>query len=219
MNYETAGKSGVFLFALMLAACAAPVKEQGRTGFISDYTQLQKVGNTAYLYTSPKIADYSQFRIDGPQIIMGATSGDTDDFTDEELETLKHYFREQLATALTEKDGYTIVEQPGEGVATIRLSITAVDATAGILNVALATKITGAGLGGAAMEGEIVDSLSQEQLAAAVQWGSGSRILRAGLTRLGDAKLQINRWTKNLRQRIDAIHDAVPGAPDTDSGK
>ncbi len=219
MNYETAGKSGIFLFALMLSACAAPVKEQDRTGFISDYTQLQKVGNTAYLYTSPKIADYSRFRIDGPQIIMGATSGDSDDFTDEELETLKHYFREQLATALTEKDGYAIVEQPGEGVATIRLGITAVDATAGILNLALATKITGAGLGGAAMEGEIVDSLSGEQLAAAVQWGSGSRVLRAGFTRLGDAKLQINRWTKNLRQRIDAIHAAEPGTLDPDSGK
>jgi hypothetical protein len=219
MNYETAGKLGVFLFALMLAACAAPVKEQGRTGFISDYTQLQKVGSTAYLYTSPKIADYSRFRIDGPEIIMDTASSESDDFTDEEIETVKHYFREQLTKALTEKDGYTIVEHSGEGVATIRLGITAVDATAGILNVARATKITGAGLGGAAMEGEIVDSLTGEQLAAAVQWGSGSRVLRAGFTRLGDAKLQINRWTKKLRQRIDAMHETTSISPDSESGQ
>lgn len=91
-------------------------------------------------------------------------------------------------------------------LATIRLGITALDATLGALNIALTTKITGAGLGGAAMEGEMVDSHTGKRLAAAIQWGSGSRVLRAGLTRLGDAKLQINCSCKNLRQRIDAAH-------------
>ena len=56
------------------------------------------------------------------------------------------------------------------------------------------------------MEGEMVDSVTGEQLAAAVQWGSGSRVLRAGFTKLGDAKLQISRWTKNMRKRIDFAH-------------
>jgi hypothetical protein len=196
---------------MLLAACAAPVKEQVRTGFISDYSRLEKVGNTAYLYTSPNVARYSRFRIDGPDILFDPDPEGPDSFTQAEIEELQRYFRARLAEALTENDGYSIVELRGEGVATIRLGITALDATLGALNIAVTTKITGAGLGGAAMEGEMVDSLTGEQLAAAVQWGSGSRVLRAGLTRLGDAKLQINRWTKNLRQRIDALHDGPPG--------
>ena len=64
------------------------------------------------------------------------------------------------------------------------------------------------------MEGELLDSVTNEQLAAAVQWGNGSRVLRAGFTKLGDAKLQINRWCKNLRERIDSTHDRSDPAED-----
>jgi hypothetical protein len=196
MNYESANRLGISICVVSLGACAAPVTEQQRPGFVSDYSRLENVGNTAYLYTSPKVAAYSRFRIEGPEILFDVASDDSDTFTDEELED---YSRGRLAEAFTENDGYSVVERPGEGVATIRLGITAGDATVGALNVVLTSKITGAGLGGAAMEGEMVDSVAGEQLAAAVQWGSGSRIPRAGFTRFGDAKLQINRWTKNLR--------------------
>ena len=57
------------------------------------------------------------------------------------------------------------------------------------------------------MEGEMVDSLTGEQLDAWIRWGSGSRVARAGFTRLGDAKLQIDRWTKDMRKRIDAVQN------------
>lgn len=209
MRNRATGVSLIPIFALFLAACAAPVKEQERTGFIGDYSRLEKVGDTAYLYTSPELAKYTQFRIDGPTMLFNVNEENADKFSAEEIEELRQYFRDRLTAALSEDNRYQVVEESGEGVATIRLGITALDATLGALNVSVATKITGAGLGGAAMEGEIVDSLSGDQLAAAVQWGSGSRVLRAGFTRLGDAKLQINRWTKNLRERIDTAHDAA----------
>ncbi len=187
--------------------CAAPVTEQDRTGFISDYSQLEKAGDTLYIYLGPRVARYSRFRIDGPEILFDPNVGKSDKFTDEEIEKLKQYFRNQLTKALTENNGFSVVEEPGEGVATIRLGVTALDASLGLLNVAVTTKITGAGLGGAAMEGEMVDSLTGEQLGAWIRWGSGSRVTRAGFTRLGDAKLQINRWTNDMRQRIDAVHN------------
>lgn len=214
MNCKWTNKLGILICAVLLGACAAPVKEQERTGFVSDYSRLQKVGDTAYLYMSPKVATYSRFRIEGPEILFNVDADDADKFSEEEIEVLKTYFREQLTKALTKDDGYEVVEQAGEGVATIRLAITAVDASMGALNLMVTTKITGAGLGGAAMEGEMVDSLSGEQLGAAVQWGSGSRILRAGLTRLGDAKLQMNRWTKKLRERIDASREQTENTGD-----
>lgn len=195
------------LLAVLAGACAVPVTEQERTGFISDYSRLEKVADNAYRYTSPKVSQYSRFMIDGPEFLFEQGVAEQDkEFSDDEIEELSAYFREQLERALTEDEGYDVVDSPGPGVAKLRIGITALDATNGALNVTVYTKVTGAGLGGAAMEGELVDSVSSEQLAAAVQWGSGSRVLRAGFTKLGDAKIQIDRWTRNLRERIDVAH-------------
>lgn len=195
------------LLAVLASACAAPVTEQTRTGFISDYSELERVSDNAYRYTSPELKQYSQFMLDDPEILFErAVASEDREFTDKEIGELGAYFRQRLEKALTENNAYEVVEEPGPGVARLRIAITALDATDGALNVSIVTKATGAGLGGAAMEGELVDSVTNEQLAAAVQWGSGSRVLRAGFTKLGDAKLQINHWTKNLRERIDAAH-------------
>ncbi len=111
-----------------------------------------------------------------------------------------------MREALIKDDGYQIVEVVGPGTAKLRMGITGVDDTIGALNITIYTKITGAGLGGASMEGEIVDSMTGDQLGAAILWGSGSRVLRAGFTHTGDAKIVINRWAKDLRERIDGAH-------------
>ena len=201
------------LFGLF-QGCAAPVKEQARSGFISDYSRLEAVADNAYRYTSPGVKNYSQFIIDGPELLFEQSLEPHErKFSEDEINELKAYFRERLERVLTEDDGYQIVTTPAAGVARLRLGITALDATNGALNLTIYTKVTGAGLGGAAMEGELVDSLTGEQLAAAVQWGSGSRVLRAGFTKLGDAKLQINRWTDNLRERIDEAHSHTDTDP------
>jgi hypothetical protein len=62
------------------------------------------------------------------------------------------------------------------------------------------------GLGGTSFEGEIVDSVNGNQLAAVVRWGTDSRILKAGITHTGDAKIAINRWAKDLRAQVDEAH-------------
>ena len=129
---------------------------------------------------------------------------------------ISRYSGQVLTKVLTENDGYSVVEEVGEGVATIRLAVTALDASLGLLNVAVTTKITGAGLGGAAMEGGMLDSLTGEQLGAWIRWGSGNRLLRAGFTRLGDGKLQIDMWTMNMRIRIDAVQNPEPGEAETE---
>ena len=119
----------------------------------------------------------------------------------------------RLTERLTENDGYEVVTERGPGVATFRVGITEVDASIAALNILIYTKITGAGLGGIAAEGEIVDSMTGEQLAAAIRWGSGSRVMGRGtqiikgeVSKLGDAKLVIDNWAKDIRKRIDAAH-------------
>ena len=108
-----------------------------------------------------------------------------------------------MTAALTKDNGYEVVSEPGPGVASFRLAITEIDASIAALNITIYTKATGAGLGGIAAEGEIVDAVTGEQLAAAIRWGTGSRVLRAGLSKFGDCKLVIDRWAADIRERLD----------------
>lgn len=188
-----------------LLGCAAPVKEGERTGFISDYSKLGERDGNGYSHVSDDIVGYTKFCIDPVQMLYQPEEGDQT-FSTEQLEELSAYFKEQLEEALTRNEGYELVSEPGPGVARVRAAITEVDDTIGVLNILLYTRITGAGLGGAAMEAEIVDSVTGEQLAALVRWGSGRRVMRAGLTETGDAKILIKRWTKDIRKRIDEKH-------------
>ncbi|MFK7886085.1 MAG: DUF3313 domain-containing protein [Gammaproteobacteria bacterium] len=194
------------LLPLLLAACAAPIAEQKRAGFLSDYERLAPVEKNAYRYTSASIADYDKLLIDEPVFLLdSAIDNGKAMFTDEELKALSAHVRERLKKVLTEKERFEVVDQAGPGVARVRIAFTALDASQGALNVTLYTKVTGAGLGGAAMESEVVDSLSNEQLSASVQWGNDSRFLRAGFSKLGGAKLQSNRWIKSLHERIKVV--------------
>ena len=192
------------ILSVMVAGCV-PVKDPGRTGFLSDYSKLEEIKENHLVYDSGNLGDYSKFIIE-PVALVYRQSEEKQVFTDEELEDLKTHFAAKVREALTEDDGYQVVEAGAPGTARLHIGITDVDDTIGVLNLSIYTKITGAGLGGAAMEGEIVDSVTGVQVAAVIRWGSGSRIGRAGFTHTGDAKRVINRWAKDLRERIDEEH-------------
>jgi hypothetical protein len=150
--------------------------------------------------------DYSSFIVE-PIGIAFRQAPDEQVFTDDELSELSAYYESAVIEALSRNDGYPIVKSPGPGVARMRIGITDVEETIGVLSISIYTKITGLGLGGASFEGEIVDSVTGKQLAATVRWGTGSRILKAGITHMGDAKIAINRWAKDLRAQVDEAHD------------
>jgi hypothetical protein len=188
-----------------MAAGCATVQDPGRSGFISDYSKLEEIAENNLVYDSGNLGNYSKFIIE-PVTMLYRESEEKRVFDDEELGDLETHFLDTVRESLTEKNGYQIVETPGSGTARIHIGITDVDDTIGALNISIYTKITGAGLGGAAMEGEIVDSVTGEQIAAVIRWGSGSRILRAGFTHTGDAKILMDRWADHLRDRIDEAH-------------
>jgi len=192
------------IVSAMAAGCAT-VQDPGRTGFLSDYSKLEEIAENHLVYDSGNLGDYSKFIID-PVALVYRQAKEKQVFTDQELEDLQTHFATKVREALTEDDGYQVVEANAPGTARLRIGITDVDDTIGVLNLSIYTKITGAGLGGAAMEGEMVDSVTGVQIAAVIRWGSGSRIGRAGFTHTGDAKIVINRWAKDLRERIDEAH-------------
>ena len=168
--------------ALTMLACSPPIKEPERSGFISDYSKLELLEDElveltedeAYVYIGDRLKNYRQFLID-EVVMLYSTDPDDPKFESEELSELQNYAREKVEEAITEESDYSLATEPGKGVARIRIAITDVEATIGVLNLSIYTKVTGAGLGGAAVEGEIVDSLSGEQLAAAIRWGGGRK--------------------------------------------
>ncbi len=189
----------------VLATACATVQDPGQAGYLSDYSNLEEIDENHLLFDSGNLGNYSKFIIE-PVAMLYRQPEEKRIFTDKELEDLQAHFKTAVSEALTEDDGYQVVEVAGPGTARLRIGITDVDDTIGALNVTIYTKITGAGLGGAAMEGELVDSMTGEQIAAVSQWGSGSRILRAGFTHTGDAKILMDRWAKDLRKMIDEAH-------------
>jgi hypothetical protein len=192
------------IVSAMAAGCAT-VQDPGQAGFLSDYSNLEEVNENHLVYLSGNAGNYSKFIVDPVAMLYGQPE-EKRIFSDEELEDLQVHFKTAVIEALTEDDGYQVVEVAGPGTARLRIGITDVDDTIGALNITIYTKITGAGLGGAAMEGEVVDSMTGEQIAAVSRWGSGSRFLRAGFTHTGDAKILMDRWAKDFRKRLDDAH-------------
>jgi len=193
-----------FLVIVTVSACAT-IDQPEQTGFLSDYSKLVRDTDGRWLYSADNTGEYTKFYIEPVAMLFEQKENPT--FSPDELDQLKTYLVVRLTQRLTEDDGYEVVSEPGPGVAIFRLAITEVDASIAALNISIYTKVSGAGLGGIAAEGEIVDSVTGEQLAAAIRWGAGSRVLKAGLTKLGDAKIVIDRWARDIRERIDEAHD------------
>ena len=190
----------------VLAGCAPPIEKPEEAGFLSDYSNLEMVEEGKINYIGDRLGEYDSFIID-PIAVLFRQDIEDREFSDEEIERLKAYFVEQMTEQLTKRNGYAVVTDPGPGVARFRIGLTEVEETIGVMNVSIYTKITGLGLGGASAEGELVDSVTGEQLAAVVRWGTGSRVLKAGLTHMGDAKIAIDKWTKDLRELLDEHHN------------
>ena len=75
------------------------------------------------------------------------------------------------------------------------------------ISLSQASKLTGAGTGGASMEGEVVDSVTGKQLAAVVKRGKGSQFtLNVGST-AKDVETVIDQWAKEAEERLRELRE------------
>ena len=115
------------------------------------------------------------------------------------------FFRNDAIKALSKR--YQVVSKPGPGVLYIRAALTDIDVTNPLLNIHPGTKLTGAGLGGASMEAEALDSVTMERIAAVVETQRGSRLsIAAGLSEFGHAKEVMKGWVERFVKRLDAAN-------------
>jgi len=200
-------------FSLLLGGCASAPQP---TGFISNYSNLQEVSATRKQYIGPGIGQYDKFLIEPVEIVM-YDQDHASKLSPEDRQQLEDYMQKTIRTELAKR--YQIVDEPGPGVAIVRIAITDVKACQPVLKIEPHTKLLGLGRGEASGEMEIVDAITKRQLAAWIRAGQGEWLSLpfTDLAKWDDAKTVMNDWAKAMREQIDAAHaernEAVAAVP------
>ncbi len=182
------------LISAVLAGCATTeeVRDVQKSGFLGDYSMLQPggEGQVALRYVNPnaRFGSYDKILIE-PVSIWATDESSLKDVSEGDRRMLVDYLHTALSQSLA-KD-YSLTGTPGPGVMRLRVALT--DATAAPVVMSTVSNIvpqmlvlsnvkrlatgTHAFVGSAAVEGELVDSLTGERLAAFVDKRSGGKSL------------------------------------------
>lgn len=190
------------LLPILLTGCAST---KPPSGFLSSYTQLKPEGGNL-VYRSPKLREYSRFIVDPVQLQI---QRDPPVLKPEEKAEVARYFRDAVINVLTTR-GHQLSDRPDVGVARIRIAITDVWKAKWYVNLHPATKASGLGTGGASMEAEIIDSVTGDQLGAAIRTASGNQFELDTFSSLDDVKDAIQRWAREVGARLDEIQKTAP---------
>ncbi len=184
---------------VLLTGCGST---KAKTGFLSDYSKLEKESDTSLRYVNQKaIAGYTGFIIDPVKVVYSPDSKAKGKLTDQQLTELTTYTNTKIREAV-QKAGKKIVYQPAAGVARIRVALTDMEKASAVSAIPQAS-LMGVGIGGASMEAEVVDSMTGVQVGAVVESAKGTRIPFANLGDLSSARNVIDGWAKRLQERLE----------------
>ena len=194
---------------LLLLSGGLSAQEEGQVegvGFLSDYSKLgpDPDGRLDLVYGNP---DYPLGEVTGLLIEdlvfyfhpteEGRTIGPEDA---DKMGELSRRFTETWREALAE-EGIALVDEPGEGVVRCRVAITNLWRTKSAARAVPQARLIGAGRGGAAMEGECLDSISGEVVYEAVNSDKGTR--KSGVTTWAGAQSAIRKWAADVALRME----------------
>jgi hypothetical protein len=198
----------ILLSLLLVALCGCEEnKQQQQVGFLSDYSRLEQGGLMTFNNEpSPEIlGKYSKFIVDPVEIYFYDDSkGRKTRLNDSDIVNLKDCLRQSIVMGLSGR--YQIVSEPGDGVARIKVALTNIKQASVIRKLIPSAKVSGQGLETVAIEAEIVDSRTDEQLGAAIETHAGIKRALYGRTRPKDVKMAVNEWTWKLRNSVDQAH-------------
>jgi len=175
---------------------------------LSTYQNLEPQSSTfmRYLADDATLKKYSMFIVD-PVAVRFYDEEDAKDLKPEDIQHLQQFMYAELTKDLSE-GGFKLTNKPGPGVARIRIALTNLKESTPALNVLPQSKLTGLGLGQAAAEFEMVDSLTGKQIAAAIESQQGSRAPWAlsGLSSWGNAESIMKDWAERITKRLQEAH-------------
>ncbi len=207
--------------ALAIVGCATTeqVPNVRMSGFLSDYSKLHrgKSGQAEFNYRnrSVDLNKYQKAILDPVQ--LWAAEGNASALSElsrEDQQLLVNYLYVALHDAL--KRDYTIVNEPGPDVLRIRCAITEARATSPVkdllstvtpagLGISYAKRIvfgTHSGVGVVSVEGELLDSVTGERIAAVVDRRAGTKSLLGKPTRWGDVQDAFSFWARRMQTNL-----------------
>ncbi len=224
MIHRNTGAISLAFFLTITAFGSALAQDLQSSGFLSDYSQLKKTSDQymghSYLVEGAegRITNYTAVIIDQPEIFI-APNSKYKGMKPDDMKALADAFRTSLSQALAQD--FMIVEQAGPNVLYVRfaltnlqlkkkkkglLSFTPVGLVAGVAKSALTSDITKKiDLKGLVMEMEVLDSNSEQQLAAAVEARSGSKEEPASWAEL---EALIGVYAQRMRCRLNNAYVA-----------
>jgi len=182
MNFRKQIISAI-VFSLAALASAAQAQEMAHSGFMTDYTQLEKVtdGTADYRYIAPGAEDrmrqYEAVMIDQPEIFI-ADDSPYKGIKPRHLNALAESLRAGIASGLS--DDMYIVDEPGEKVLYLSIALTNLKQTkkkrklleytpagfiaGSVLRAATSDIAKKANLQSVVLEWEVFDSVTKERL-------------------------------------------------------
>ena len=191
--------------ALIVFHAGCSSSDLTRTGFLSDYSKLQKESDSVLRYVDQTSAPkYSAFIVEPVLVQFSPEAKSEGNLTGSQIKDLSKYMQKGVLDAVRNA-GMKVTTQPGSGVARIRIALTDIEKT-GALNMLPQASLMGAGVGGASMEAEVVDSVTGRQVGAIVQSKQGSRMPFSNLGDWTAAKSVMDAWAQRFQQTLKAMH-------------
>jgi hypothetical protein len=207
------------LFAIgLLAGCATTRQIRGAakpSGFLHDYSQLQEgeKGDTKLIYVREDIewSQYDSILIDTVTIWFSEDANQLPVDEQQKITDLAyHAMHGELAKS------FNMVEQPGPGVLRLRVAVSEAQGarvvgkavTSIVPQLRLLTTVGGVAtntqvfVGKVGMEAEMLDSMTDERVGAAVDERSGTKAIRAIGGKWKDVRLAFEAWGGRLRERL-----------------
>lgn len=215
----TAGMLTGLFFILTIGCSTAPKVTQ--TGFLSDYSMLGKdpqgFAEKAYVNKTTVFKLYDKFMID-KVVFFTKNDAEYKGLSADDLTEISNHLYNAIVGELSAN--YSQTDKPGTGVMRIRMAVTDIIPTnpitsgvttvvpVGIAVTAGARAISGAhvGMGGASFEAEILDSQTNDLLAAAIDAKTGKKYkVTKNFTKWAQVKSICDEWAGNLGKRLDKL--------------
>jgi hypothetical protein len=197
----------IVTIALLILQCGCGESKLAKTGFLSDYSKLSAESDNTMLYINETALDgYSSFIVDSVKLHLYSEAKarkkiKEGKITDQDIEDLTNYMHSALVKAVQDS-GKKIAHKPDAGVARVRAALTDIKSSS-MINALPQASLLAAGIGGASMEIELVDSQTGEQIGAVIQSGKGSRIPFTNLGKWTATKKTIDSWAKKFQERLE----------------
>jgi hypothetical protein len=193
----------IVLVAFVILGCAKK-PPMNQTGFLEDYSRLESVNSSTMRYISPALNSYTAFIVDPVEFTVPPKK-----LTEKDRAEVARYFRAKLIEVLKSQQ-FDIVEDVDVNVARIQIAMTDVANSTWWIKLHPVSRVSGAGTGGAACEGEVIDSITGEQLAAWIKTSTGNQLNFLAFSTVSDVKGAINKWVSDAAKRLDEIRKSQP---------